>query len=142
MWAGSARPANADLIPVVDISDLSMAPTGTTKQITYQSLLSAVNTDLPPAVDWVNVTNTEYGAVGNGRADDTHALQRAIAAATRSVAESFTSPRHLLHQCDSDAIHECYSNSALDVTARGRTAAAYLRQLNSLQPQVAVRCRH
>jgi polygalacturonase len=55
-----------------------MAPTGTTKQITFQSLLSAVNTDLPPAVDWVNVTSTEYGAVGNGRADDALAHQRAI----------------------------------------------------------------
>jgi polygalacturonase len=31
------------------------------------------------AVDWVNVTSTEPGAAGNGRADDTLALQRAIA---------------------------------------------------------------
>jgi hypothetical protein len=35
-----------DLLPFVDVSDLSMAPTGTTKKITYASLLTNLNADL------------------------------------------------------------------------------------------------
>jgi hypothetical protein len=48
-----------------------------------QVFITAVAEDLAPVVDWVNVMN--YGAVGNGVADDTAAIQAAIdfAAANR-----------------------------------------------------------
>lgn len=41
MTALGAAPATGDLLPIVDISDLSEAPTGTTKKMTVANLLTA-----------------------------------------------------------------------------------------------------
>lgn len=68
----SAAPANDDIFLLVDVSDTSMAASGTTKKI------QVANLDLP-RLDWVNVL--DYGATGNGVSDDTTAIQAAILAA-------------------------------------------------------------
>ena len=63
--------AENDLLVGVDVSDTTMASTGTDKKITYSQL---------NAVDWINVV-TQYGADPTGAADRTTAIQNAINAA-------------------------------------------------------------
>lgn len=36
-------PANGDLVPIVDVSDTSMAATGTTKQVTFENMMAAIS---------------------------------------------------------------------------------------------------
>ena len=60
-------PQYDDVVPIGDIHDTTMAPSGTTKKITVAGLGG-------PA--WYNVQG--YGAKGNGTTDDTAAIQAAI----------------------------------------------------------------
>ena len=70
-YAALTSPASGDVLPVVDVSDTSMAASGTTKKITIANLA---------AVDWLNVV-TQFGADPTGAADSTTAIQNAINAA-------------------------------------------------------------
>lgn len=58
-----------DLLPIVDVSDLS-SPTGTTKKVLWSSLYQDAN--LRNAI--YNVTDPAYGAVANGVTNDTPAF--------------------------------------------------------------------
>lgn len=66
--------ASGDILPIVDISDLT-DPGGTTKGTTAGALLTGV------VYGVFNVRDPLYGAVGNGVADDTAAIQAAVNAA-------------------------------------------------------------
>lgn len=68
--AALASPDPADLLAIVDVSDTSMAPTGTTKKITAGTL---------PCLQVFPITN--YGAVGDGTTNCTAAITAAKTAA-------------------------------------------------------------
>jgi hypothetical protein len=63
--------STADLLIGVDVSDTSMAASGTDKKMTLAQL--------PGASDWINAV-TQYGADPSGVADSTTAIQNAIGA--------------------------------------------------------------
>lgn len=83
-----------DLLQVVDVEDLSMSPTGTNKKITTQTLgdylpVTATGSSASRSLrdrfsDTINVK--DFGAVGDGIADDTAAIQAALASASSSEA--------------------------------------------------------
>ena len=74
-YTALASPASNDVLPIVDMDDTTMAPSGTTKNITVGNLFAHAG-----VTDWLNVV-TQYGATGNGTTDDTTAIQNAINAA-------------------------------------------------------------
>lgn len=65
--------ASDDLLPIVDVSDLS-SPTGTTKK----TLVSSIQQSQNAFNSLFNVKSPVYGAVGNGITDDSTAIQAAI----------------------------------------------------------------
>ena len=58
-YTALATPAAGDLLPIVDVSDQSMAPTGTTKAITYGALLGGA---VAPAVQYQPANPTGSGS--------------------------------------------------------------------------------
>lgn len=72
----AAAITGADILPIVDISDLT-DPDGTTKGVLASGLTQYTNRHN----GIFNVTDPSYGAIGNGIADDTLAFQAAITAA-------------------------------------------------------------
>ena len=79
-YATLSSPAAADVLPIVDVDDTSMAATGTTKKIAVSALLAST----PGNTDWLNVV-TQYGADPTGTADSTTAIQTALTAAAAAT---------------------------------------------------------
>jgi len=67
-YGSLSTPQPDDVLPIVDVHDTTMAPTGTTKKITVGNLMP---------VDWVNVTHAPYNADPTGSVDSTAAIQAA-----------------------------------------------------------------
>ena len=66
--------ANDELV-IVDVSDTTMAASGTTKNITTANLLAGASGAGAPVF---NVKAAPYNATGNGTTDDTTAVQAAV----------------------------------------------------------------
>jgi hypothetical protein len=124
--AALTAPAAGDLLPIVDVSDTSMAGSGTDKKITYANLLAAVPTHTGgllanlPAANSVPAWSTYYATDDNGgtlyKSDGTNWLI-ASAGSELDYAENTG-----IHQTASLAAgnYEDVTNLSITFTARGR----------------------